>query len=369
MFAYKGCLQKVAEVAGFSFAMFATSTLWIDAQFADAPTILGQLFASALGWIGDFATALFSFNLSSLAGAASNPFYWNTGAEGQPNVLLAAQVFAIGIGLLMMAIGIIVVLNVKERYYQKILETGQEKISIKETIYKTLRCKPFRAQLAMALSYGLSTSMLGTLGYYMTVYYVCGGNITVGSAWNFGMGLSGMALGLLGVPTFAYIARHVGKRRAMMAVQISAVGVFIASWWLYNPSTPWLQLFASGGIAFTQGGFWAIYGALGADVIDYDELETGKRREGAFAATGTYIMKIGLAIGIFLSGVVLTATGFDAALGGDQDPGALINIRLAFALLPIAGLILAFVALLRYPLSRQKMAEIRAELEARRGLV
>jgi len=368
--AYKGCLQKIAEVAGFSFAMFATSTVWVGATFADAPGKVGELFSSLFRWFGDAFAALFSGDVAAIVEAAKNPFYWRDPAVvGDPNVLLGGQVFSIGIGILMMIIGVVVFVTVKERYYKKVVETNQEKISLTETIYKTLRCRPFRVQLAMALSYGLSTSMLGTLGYYMTVYYVCGGNITVGSAWNFGMGLSGMLCGLLGVPIYAFLARTFGKRHAMMAVQWSAITVFVASWWLYDPTRPLFQLLASGGIAFTQGGFWSIYGAIGADVIDYDELETGKRREGAFSATGTYIMKVGLALGIFLSGMILSATGFDAALGADQDPTALTNIRIAFAAIPIAGLVLAFVALLKFPLDRQRMDEIRTELEARRGLV
>ena len=36
-----------------------------------------------------------------------------------------------------------------------------------------------------------------------------------------------------------------------------------------------------------------LYGSMTADVMDYDELESGKRREGAFAACGSWIMKFG----------------------------------------------------------------------------
>lgn len=369
VFAYKGCFQKISEVAGFSFALFATSSLWIGAKFSDAPRILGELFGSLTNWLGDFFVSLFGGRIDELIETVKNPFYWNTGAEGDPNVLLGGQVFSIIIGLSMMVVGVIVFFNVKERYYKKVVESNQEKISLLDTIYKTLKCRPFRAQLAMALSYGLATSMLGTLGYYTTVYYVCGGDIALGSMWNFGMGLGSMFFGLIGVPIFATIANKFGKRRAMMANQWTGIFVFVASWWLYNPEIPWLQFFASGGIAFTQGGFWSIYSSIGADVIDYDELETGKRREGAFSATGTYMMKIGLALGIMLSGAVLTFFGFDSALGGDQDPTALVKIRVAFAGLPIAGLLFAFLALRKFPLSRERMSEIRSALEARRGTV
>ncbi len=221
----------------------------------------------------------------------------------------------------------------------------------------------------MALSYGLGTSMVGALGYYTTVYYVCGGNLTLGSLWNLAMGFASMFLGLAGVPFFAWVARRAGKRGAMLTVQLCAILVFVSTWWLYDPRIHWLQLFASGMIAFTQGGFWMLYGAMGPDVIDYDELECGKRREGAFTSCGTWIMKVGLALGIGASGLILSLTGFKAELGANQLPGVLTNIRLFLAVIPIAGLLLAMFALARFGLTPEKMAEIRAQLEARRGQV
>jgi GPH family glycoside/pentoside/hexuronide:cation symporter len=44
-------------------------------------------------------------------------------------------------------------------------------------------------------------------------------------------------------------------------------------------------------------------------------------------------------------------------------------IRFLLAAIPIVGLVLAIVALMRFPLTQEKMAEIRGQLEARRGKV
>jgi GPH family glycoside/pentoside/hexuronide:cation symporter len=44
-------------------------------------------------------------------------------------------------------------------------------------------------------------------------------------------------------------------------------------------------------------------------------------------------------------------------------------IRLMVAGVPIAGFIIAAIALRFFPLTQQRMAEIRRQLEARRGLV
>jgi GPH family glycoside/pentoside/hexuronide:cation symporter len=93
------------------------------------------------------------------------------------------------------------------------------------------------------------------------------------------------------------------------------------------------------------------------------------RREGAFTACGSWIMKVGQAVGIGFSGVVLSATGFDAALGGAQTESAIFNIRFYLAAIPIVGLVLALIILSRLGLTDQRVREIRRELEARRGRV
>jgi glycoside/pentoside/hexuronide:cation symporter, GPH family len=290
-------------------------------------------------------------------------------SSGEPDILQGARVYTMILGAIMILVGIIIFCVVKERYYERLVVKQTERTKLVESIWQCLKVQPFRAQLAMSLAYGLSTSMLGSLGYYLTVFYVCEGDVALGSKWNFFMGLGNLGIGVLGVLFFNRVAHRLGKRAAMFAVQFIGIGVFLASWFLYNPEIKWLQLFAAGSISFIAGGFWMLYGALGADVIDYDELQSHKRREGAFAACGTWIMKLGLALGIGMSGFALESTGFDAELGAEQLPGALTGIRIWFMAVPIGGLIVAMIGLWRFPLTPERMAEIRAQLEARRGTV
>jgi GPH family glycoside/pentoside/hexuronide:cation symporter len=290
-------------------------------------------------------------------------------STGKPNILRGAQVYSVLLGAIMILVGVVVFTFVKERYYGHIVSQKQAKTSLGDSVWKAMRCRPFRAQLAMALAYGIGTSMVGSLGYYATVYYVCKGDVALGSKWNFGMGIANMVFGLFGIPVYATLARYVGKPRAMTAVQVSAILVFIATWWLYTPSLVWLQLFASGLISFTGAGFWTLYGSISADVVDYDELESGKRREGAFQSCQAWILKVGMALGMGAAGFLLTATGFDAALGGHQPERALTLIRVYLAGIPVVGLLLALYANGRFGLTEAKMREIRQLLEARRGKI
>jgi GPH family glycoside/pentoside/hexuronide:cation symporter len=116
-------------------------------------------------------------------------------------------------------------------------------------------------------------------------------------------------------------------------------------------------------------GFWILYGSMTADVIDYDEIETGNRREGAFAACASWIMKLGVAMGSWASGEILEQVGFKQALGGDQSHHTIFMIRILLASIPVIGLIVALIFLIRFPLTQKKMGEIRQILEARRGKV
>jgi GPH family glycoside/pentoside/hexuronide:cation symporter len=220
----------------------------------------------------------------------------------------------------------------------------------------------------MDMGYNMGLSMVGTLGLALTIYYVCNSNTSVGNSWNFRMGVSGMVFGFLGIPVFAFIAHKLGKRHAMMCVLGSGILIFAASWWLYTPKIVWLQVFASGLNAFIGAGYWTLSGSIGADVMDYDELEGGRRREGSFVACGSWINKVGMAIGAGVSFFILGWIGFDSSLPQQTDH-TITMIRVLFLAIPIAGLAFSMISLTRFPLTHEKMMEIRTALEARRGKV
>lgn len=344
VWSYRVALQKLPELGLFFAAQFMTMSIWVGATGGDALARVRRLFTHFSAW-----------------SAAPD------GAK--PNILVGAQVYCAILGVLMVLAAITMFLVIRERYYGNVTARKQEKVRIAETLWLTLKCQPFRKQLGMKLPYAVGTSMVGALGYYDTVYYVCHGNLSDGAVWNSRMGLAGMVFGLAGVPVFALVSRWLGKRRAVMVILTIALLVFVATWWLYTPAIQWLQIFATGLIAFTGAGFWTMDGSIRADVIDYDELQTGKRREGAFTACDSWITKVGTAIGAGGSGIILSATGFDAKLEGAQSGHTLFMMRFLLAAVPVAGIAIALVNILLFPLTPEKMAEIRGQLEARRGVV
>jgi len=288
--------------------------------------------------------------------------------NGKPDILLGAQTYCTILGAIMVAVAVAIFTLTRERYYEAVVNQRQERIPFTDTLGRTLRCRPFRQVLGMMLAYGIGTAMVAALGYYNTVYYVCKGDVALATKWNTAMGVSGMVFGFLGIPFFTLLARRFGKRNGLATVFVLAIAAFIGDWWLYDPELPVLQLFACGFVAFTGAGFWILYNSTLGDVVDHDELETGQRREGSFAACQSWISKLGIALGVGASGWILEFTGFDAKQA-IQNEHAIFMIRILLSSIPVIGLVLALIAILRFPLTEARMHEIRAQLEARRGRV
>ncbi len=108
------------------------------------------------------------------------------------------------------------------------------------------------------------------------------------------------------------------------------------------------------------------------DVIELDELQTGQRREGVFYGFFVFLQKLGLSLGLFISGWVLDLAGYIKAVPGAEVPpqpeSVLFALRLLVGPAGAAILALSFVAVYLYPITRSKHAEIRAQIAARRGI-
>ena len=82
-----------------------------------------------------------------------------------------------------------------------------------------------------------------------------------------------------------------------------------------------------------------------------------------------YCKKIGLALALFLIGIVLEAAGFAEQIPGQPIPpqpeSALLAIRLAIAPLPALTLVIGIILAYFYPITREVHAQIRLQLSER----
>jgi GPH family glycoside/pentoside/hexuronide:cation symporter len=115
---------------------------------------------------------------------------------------------------------------------------------------------------------------------------------------------------------------------------------------------------------------YLIPNAMLPDVIEYDELKTGRRREGVYYGTCIFIQKMALAVGTFVVGQLLALSGYIPSGPGDiapqQPDAALLTIRLAIGPLPALALIAGMVLTALYPVTRESHRRVVEELDARR---
>lgn len=142
-----------------------------------------------------------------------------------------------------------------------------------------------------------------------------------------------------------------------------------AGLWLVQPGQVallyTLAIFAGVGVSVAYLIPWSMI----PDVVDLDELNTGKRREGFFYAFMVLLQKVGLALGLFLVGLTLEASGFIARIPGEPIPiqpdSALWAIRFAVAPLPAFFLLGGLILAIFYPITRAVHTDIRQQLQAR----
>jgi GPH family glycoside/pentoside/hexuronide:cation symporter len=288
-------------------------------------------------------------------------------ATGETDILAGARRVAALAGAVMIVAGVACFFLVRERYYEKARRQAQAPFWA--TCRDTFGSRPFVVLLTMLVLFAFTTSIANDLGQYAGTYYVFGGDLGAMSKYHFYAGLGQFALGMAGVFLATWNARRLGKRKALLVTLAIGLLAYGSSWWMYAPGRVWAYLVNTALTVMATTGLWVLAPSMCVDVVDEAELRSGQRREGAFNSWLSWSIKFCLAFSWLVSGVILEATGFHAALGGNQAPAAIWWIRFLFAAVPVVALSIVILLLGLYPLSQRRVLALRVELEARRGQV
>ena len=79
-----------------------------------------------------------------------------------------------------------------------------------------------------------------------------------------------------------------------------------------------------------------------------------------------WVLKLALAVVIGYSGVLITESGFDVALPA-QPEAVLTRMHIYLVVVPCIIFSTGFFLFMRYKLTRETMADVRQQLEERRG--
>ena len=124
-----------------------------------------------------------------------------------------------------------------------------------------------------------------------------------------------------------------------------------------------MSFFVNAGVSFMTLEIWA----MAMDVIDHQEMVTGRREEASNYAVFTFMRKVGQAIGA-LAPVFLGLVGYDTDLVGKGQSAATVSGMYSVAtLVPFIMFAVMLVLMIAYPLNKKKAEEMKNTLKEMRG--
>lgn len=296
--------------------------------------------------------------------------------DGGTDVVKGASYLAIIVAVVVIGLGVLPAIFLRERFKDVAAAEGAEKVSngIGHVIMDffrgfgtTLKFMPFlKLCLATFLVFN-GFILIASFQPYVIIYYVFGGDQEAGSVFVGHSGLIQAITALFVIAFVTWLATKIGKRRAFfVSTGVSMVG-YALKWFCYTPDNPWLVLIPAPLMAFGLAGLFTLMPSMICDVVDMDEINTHERREGMYGSIFWWVVKLGQSVAIFGGGLLLVGTGFDVNFGGDQSPDTITLMRLCDAFIPCIASGIAIWAIASYSITEEKAHDVRMELEARRG--
>lgn len=267
--------------------------------------------------------------------------------------LMGARVVGAIVGLVIVVTGLLPALFVKEKDHPA---QTIERVPMLKSWGLTLKDRNFLVLAVSTVLIFSSILLVDTLGFFLMVYNVFGGDEATMSFFKGIGGTTFHVVGILCIPLMASFAKKVGKRRAFEYCTASIVIGGIIKFFVYVPGADWLIIIPNFFLAPGLVAVIVLAPSLMADVAAYDEEQNGTSRQGMYAASLAWVTKLALSLTAVGSGYVLKASGWVHESGVDQAPGTFDTMRWVFSLGTIGLAIAASLVLRLYNLENKEAA-------------
>ena len=237
-----------------------------------------------------------------------------------------------------------------------------ESIPMGEAIVATLSNRPFRWVMGLYLLSWTTASILAAVLIYFANYY-----LRVPEQANYFV-LIAEGAAILFIPFWVWVARRLDKRRAFILGAASWIVVLLAIAALQADQVMLAYLLAAlsgSGIATAYVLPWAMV----PDVIEFDQLQTGERREGSYYAFASFFQKLATGAALWMMAQAFARTGYLTPTSTTalpvQPPAAVMAIRLFAGPVPAVLLVLAILCAWKYPITRESHQAMLEELAGR----
>ena len=169
------------------------------------------------------------------------------------------------------------------------------------------------------------------------------------------------------VPLWIPLSRKLGKVRLWIFSMI-VTGLAFGTMMLLpfvDPDIRVRMIFIGAVFAGAAAGCGGTLGpSVQSDIIDFDELRTGERKEGSYFATWNFVYKSSTGVMIILTGFVLQAAGF--VPNQPQTFGVQVAIVALYGLFPLTCYMIGAFLFKRFTLDEAEYARIRTGLDSGR---
>jgi len=251
----------------------------------------------------------------------------------------------------------------KERVVQ--IES-EENVTVKQDLKNLFHNAPWWILVATGLAALLFNAVRDSVAIYFFRDYVRSSYKMTGTGWDMTTiyFLVGQAANLIGVMIAPSVSAKYGKKRTYM-IAILIAGILSTGFYFIPNDITWILAFQFV-ISLFAGYVLPLLWSMFADIVDHQELITGRRATGLIFSSSSMSQKLGWALGSAMSGWILAVFKYvpDAA---QQSSQTLFGEHIMISLMPAVCCVLAFVGMLFYPLSDKRVKEISEQLEVKRA--
>ena len=243
----------------------------------------------------------------------------------------------------------------------KIKEAGLPKLeSQKKSLLKDFQStwinRPFMILLSAYTISAIGSNLPATLILYYVEYVLGSSQAELFLLLYF---LTGIAF----LPVWLKIARRYDKKSAWLLSMLINTGAFAGVFFLGPGDViPYTILVCLSGIGF--GATLALPSSIQADVIDYDELLTGRRREGHYMGLWGIAKKLAAAIGVGAALTLLGWAGYQPNV--NQSETVVFTLKILYAGVPSLFNLIALLVALTYPIDNERHTRIRQAIKRRK---
>jgi GPH family glycoside/pentoside/hexuronide:cation symporter len=261
---------------------------------------------------------------------------------------------AVGMGVMLALLYLWQCIRIKERpdFYQR------EPNPLVPGVRRVMRNRPFRILLAVYLAGSVTAAIPGLLMPFYTKYILQPENP---DRWIGIFLVAYFGSGFLFLPFWIWLTRRWGKKQVFLfTFPVGIIAAFSLFFLGKGDLVPCFWILVWAGSVFGVRLF--LGPSMQADVIDYDELYTGKRREAQYGALWALMFKFTIIPSASVPLAILAVVGFEPNV--QQSETVQFALRAIYGFGPAATGVVAFALALFFPIKEDVHRQIIAGIQA-----